>query len=205
VSAETATATPLPREIVRCAFEAHAEDDDFVQPGNLVRKVLDDAARERLVGNAVARLRNDVTEPVLPRAVGYLCKRRPDPRRPGPEGRPRRLVLTGRRAAMGLGTNLTQYRLATQEPAEGFRKMDNSNTTAYFEIRVRGQMGEMLLGAFPGLRAEIQGTETVLAGVLPDGAALYSVLAEIEALGLELLEVRRPHGWGAARRETCLR
>jgi hypothetical protein len=31
--------------------------------------------------------------------------------------------------------------------------------------------------------------------VLPDQAALYGVLAEIEALGLELLEVRRlpPH------------
>jgi monoterpene epsilon-lactone hydrolase len=83
--------------------------------------------------------------------------------------------------------------------------MDNAGNTAYFEIRVRGQLGATLLGAFPGLRAEIQGTETVLTGVLPDGVALYGVLAEIEALGLELLEVRRPHGWGAARRETCLK
>jgi hypothetical protein len=35
----------------------------------------------------------------------------------------------------------------------------------------------------------------VLTGTLPDRAALYAVLAEIEALGLELLEVRRvpPH------------
>jgi hypothetical protein len=72
--------------------------------------------------------------------------------------------------------------------------MDNVNDTVYFEIHVRGQLGEMLLGAFPGLRAEIQGTETVLAGVLPSGPALHGVLAEIEALGLELLEVRRPHG-----------
>jgi hypothetical protein len=32
---------------------------------------------------------------------------------------------------------------------------------------------------------------TVLTGPLPDQAALYGVLAEIEALGLELLEVRR--------------
>jgi hypothetical protein len=31
----------------------------------------------------------------------------------------------------------------------------------------------------------------VLTGPLPDRAALYGVLAEIEALGLELLEVRR--------------
>jgi hypothetical protein len=31
----------------------------------------------------------------------------------------------------------------------------------------------------------------VLTGALPDRAALHGVLAEIEALGLELLEVRR--------------
>jgi hypothetical protein len=31
----------------------------------------------------------------------------------------------------------------------------------------------------------------VLAGVLADPAALYGVLAETEALGLELIEVRR--------------
>jgi hypothetical protein len=31
----------------------------------------------------------------------------------------------------------------------------------------------------------------VLTGLLPDRAALYGVLAEIEALGLELLELRR--------------
>jgi hypothetical protein len=31
----------------------------------------------------------------------------------------------------------------------------------------------------------------VLAGALADQAALYGVLAQIEALGLELLEVRR--------------
>ena len=35
-----------------------------------------------------------------------------------------------------------------------------------------------------------QGTETVLTGLLPDAAALYGVLAEIDALGLDLLEVR---------------
>ena len=32
---------------------------------------------------------------------------------------------------------------------------------------------------------------TVLTGTLPDQAALYGALAQIEALGLELLEVRR--------------
>jgi hypothetical protein len=37
---------------------------------------------------------------------------------------------------------------------------------------------------------ERQGPETVLTGVL-DQPGLYGVLAEIEALGLDLLEVRR--------------
>ncbi len=59
-------------EIMRTAYEAHAEDDDFVQPGNLVRHVLDDAARDRLVSNTVAHLRNGVTEPVLQRAFDFL-------------------------------------------------------------------------------------------------------------------------------------
>ncbi|HWG64520.1 MAG TPA: catalase [Streptosporangiaceae bacterium] len=59
-------------DLVRTAYELHAEDDDFVQPGNLVRNVLDDAARDRLVGNTVGQLRNGVTEPVLQRAFGYL-------------------------------------------------------------------------------------------------------------------------------------
>jgi hypothetical protein len=49
----------------------------------------------------------------------------------------------------------------------------------------------MLLGAFPRLCAQAHGAETVLTGPLADQAALYGLLAQIEALGLELLEVRR--------------
>jgi hypothetical protein len=56
---------------------------------------------------------------------------------------------------------------------------------------VRGQLGETMRSAFPGLQAEQRGADTVLTGTLPDQAALYGVLAEIEALGLELLELRR--------------
>jgi hypothetical protein len=67
-------------------------------------------------------------------------------------------------------------------------------TSVYYRIRVRGLLGEMLLGAFPDLRAERSGAETVLVGMLPDQAALHGVLSRIEALGLELLEVRRTEG-----------
>jgi hypothetical protein len=41
------------------------------------------------------------------------------------------------------------------------------------------------------MASELKGSETVLTGVLEDRAALFGVLAQIEALGLDLLEVRR--------------
>jgi hypothetical protein len=39
--------------------------------------------------------------------------------------------------------------------------------------------------------SELQGSETVLTGMLEDRSALFGVLAQIEALGLELLELRQ--------------
>ena len=59
-----------------------------------------------------------------------------------------------------------------------------------YQIRVRGRLGQMICSAFPDLQARADG-DTVLTGVLADQAALYGVLAEAEALGLELIEVRR--------------
>ena len=60
-----------------------------------------------------------------------------------------------------------------------------------YRIRVRGRLGQTIRSAFPALQAQASGRDTVLTGPLPDRAALYGVLAQIEALGLELLEVRR--------------
>ena len=61
-----------------------------------------------------------------------------------------------------------------------------------YEIRVRGLLGKtLLLGAFPGMCARAHEKETVLSGPVADQAALHGVLAEIEAFGLELLELRR--------------
>ena len=56
---------------MRGAYTLHAEDDDWGQAGTLVRDVMDDAARERLVGNIAGHLLNGVTEPVLERAFEY--------------------------------------------------------------------------------------------------------------------------------------
>jgi hypothetical protein len=72
--------------------------------------------------------------------------------------------------------------------------MDETTQPVCYEIRVRGVLGGLLLSAFPDLRARAHGTETVLAGPLADQAALYGLLAQLEALGLELLEVRRIGG-----------
>ena len=69
--------------------------------------------------------------------------------------------------------------------------MDEPSRPVSYEIRVGGLLGDTLLGAFPGLYARADGTDTVLTGLLPDQAALYGVVALIESLGLELLELRR--------------
>jgi hypothetical protein len=61
---------------------------------------------------------------------------------------------------------------------------------ARYLIRINGHPGAALLAAFPAMAAEFQGPETVLTGVL-DQPALYGILAEVEALGLDLLEVRQ--------------
>jgi hypothetical protein len=60
-----------------------------------------------------------------------------------------------------------------------------------YQIRVGGRLGRTMRAAFPDLHAQAQGQDTLLTGALPDQAALHGVLTRIEALGLELLEVRR--------------
>jgi catalase len=58
-------------DMVRTAYTLRKEDDDWGQAGTMVREVLDDGARGRLVGNVVGHLLNGVTEPVLQRAFEY--------------------------------------------------------------------------------------------------------------------------------------
>jgi hypothetical protein len=59
-----------------------------------------------------------------------------------------------------------------------------------YTIRIKGQLGATALSAFPSMASELKGGETVLTGVLEDRSALFGVVAQIEALGLELLELR---------------
>lgn len=67
---------------------------------------------------------------------------------------------------------------------------------AGYEIRVRGHLGERMRRAFPALHAETRGQDMLLRGAVMDQAALHGVLAQIEALGLELLEVRQLTDYG---------
>jgi hypothetical protein len=60
-----------------------------------------------------------------------------------------------------------------------------------YEITVRGRLSDTLVAAFDGLTASSSTADTVLRGDIADQAALYGVLARIESLGLELLDVRR--------------
>ena len=66
-----------------------------------------------------------------------------------------------------------------------------------YELRVRGPIGPTIMQAFPTLAASRSGQDTLLTGPLPDEAALYGVIHQLEALGLELLEIRRPNCGGA--------
>ena len=58
-------------------------------------------------------------------------------------------------------------------------------------IRIKGRLGATALSAFPTMVAEVEGSNTVLTGSLTDRSAVFGVLAQIEALGLELIELRQ--------------
>lgn len=60
-----------------------------------------------------------------------------------------------------------------------------------YTIRIKGRLGATGLSAFPSMVSELRCGETVLTGLLEDRSAVFGVVAQIEGLGLELLEFRR--------------
>lgn len=58
-------------------------------------------------------------------------------------------------------------------------------------IRIKGRLGATALSAFPTMGSEVRDGETILTGLLEDRSAVYGALAQMEALGLEILELRR--------------
>ena len=73
-------------------------------------------------------------------------------------------------------------------PALDHGRMDPA--PARYVIRISGHLGATMLSAFPALAPQHHHTHTALTGFL-DRSALYGVLAQIEALGLDLLELRK--------------
>jgi hypothetical protein len=67
-----------------------------------------------------------------------------------------------------------------------------------YTFRIRGRLGAIALSAFPAMVPELKAGETTLTGPIEDQSALFGVLAQIEALGLELLELRQVRAKPAA-------
>ena len=68
--------------------------------------------------------------------------------------------------------------------------MDLDSAPDLYALRISGHLGPTTLAAFPSMIAQLKGDDTLLTGVL-DRSGLYGVLAEIEALSLDLVELRR--------------
>jgi hypothetical protein len=66
--------------------------------------------------------------------------------------------------------------------------------TSSYEIRITGIVPPEALLDFEDLIASVEPVETVLHGRLPDQAALHGLLARLEMLGVQVVEVRRLHG-----------
>jgi catalase len=61
-------------ELVRSAYTLHAEDNDFIQAGNLYRHILDKTGRDHLVSNIVGHMSQGVERFVQERAVNLWRK-----------------------------------------------------------------------------------------------------------------------------------
>lgn len=58
-------------QMVRAPYALRKDDDDYSQANDLINKVMDDAARDRLVNNVVGHVSDGVEEPVLSRVFEY--------------------------------------------------------------------------------------------------------------------------------------
>ena len=60
-----------------------------------------------------------------------------------------------------------------------------------YEIRIRGRVSQTVLDTFDQMQSSAERVETILQGPVRDQAELHGLLHRIQALGLELVEVRR--------------
>jgi len=64
-------------------------------------------------------------------------------------------------------------------------------SSSYYEIRVAGVLPPEALLDFDRLTASVEPVETVVHGQIRDQAALQGLLARLEAIGIQVLEIRR--------------
>jgi hypothetical protein len=68
-----------------------------------------------------------------------------------------------------------------------------------YEIRIKGELRPPVLALFEDFAAATRSPETVLSGALSDQHELHRVLSRIQALGLELIALRRLSELGESR------
>jgi hypothetical protein len=59
-----------------------------------------------------------------------------------------------------------------------------------YEIRIKGRVGDHLADAL-GLDAEVEPVDTILRGPVEGQEGLHTILAQLQDLGLELVEIRQ--------------
>ena len=93
---------------------------------------------------------------------------------------------------MALTAGVRNHRIPVS-PAHSVGRQDDrvAAVASLYRIRIKGRLGATALSAFPSMAFELLAGETVLTGRLEDQSALFGVLAQIEGLGLELLELRQ--------------
>jgi hypothetical protein len=60
-----------------------------------------------------------------------------------------------------------------------------------YEIRVAGRLSDALMAEFEGLTVTSEPVETVLFGPLADQDAVHELLIKLQAVGLEVVELRK--------------
>ena len=60
-----------------------------------------------------------------------------------------------------------------------------------YEIRIKGRMSDSQLLAFEGMTVTVEPVETVVYGPLADQEAVHELMLKLQALGLEIVELRR--------------
>lgn len=73
----------------------------------------------------------------------------------------------------------------------------NQQTGTYYAIRIREKLDEHWREWFDGMSMKSDADGTLIAGVLPDQAALHGVIAKVYSLGLQLVAINQLEEPGA--------